>query len=315
MQRLTPLWPSVLLAPVALIVSCASNDPARVAPPSTVPRNATTTTPSGITIAAVRTGWVGVKEAHWRYSTPGFLVIPRIFLSRRWHEWIPNISYVVAVSGRTLLVDTGSDPAINDPSYMDCDPNARFFYQRNMRFIAEPADTVDRQLPELGFPTDEVETVVITHFHGDHPGRVGAFPQASVLTGAGNWPTHIGAVPCTLPAGFTPEFARFEDGPFGTFATSQKLLGSDDVRLIPLPGHTPGHVGVLVKDADRYWLIAGDATFNREETDAMHVCGVSEDVEGALDTQHLIKRQLATHDTVLLPAHDPDVFARLSVGE
>ena len=185
-------------------------------------------------------------------------MIPRIFLSRRWHEWIPNISYVVAVNGRTLLVDTGSDPAINDLSYMECDPNARFFYQRNMRFIAEPADTVDRQLPELGFTTDKVETIVITHFHGDHPGRIGAFPKARVLTGSGNWPTHIGAVPCTLPAGFTPDFARFEDGPFGTFATSQKLLGRDDVRLIPLPGHTPGHVGVLVKDADRYWLIAGD---------------------------------------------------------
>jgi glyoxylase-like metal-dependent hydrolase (beta-lactamase superfamily II) len=47
----------------------------------------------------------------------------------------------------------------------------------------------------------------------------------------------------------------------------------------------------------------------------MHVCGVSEDVAAALDTQRLIKRQLATHDTVLLPAHDPDVFARLGVGE
>jgi glyoxylase-like metal-dependent hydrolase (beta-lactamase superfamily II) len=309
MRRLTPRW---LPAIIVLTTACASNDPARVAPPTDLPRYAMTTTSSGITIAAIRTGWVGVKEAHWRYSPPGFLVIPRIFLSRRWHEWIPNISFVVEVDGRTLLVDAGSDPAINDPSYMECDPNARFFYRHNMRFIAELGDTVDHQLPALGIPTDEVETIVITHFHGDHPGRIGAFPRAKVLTGAGNWPTHVGSVPCTLPEGFAPELARFEDGRFGVFAASEKLLGRDDVRLIPLPGHTPGHVGVLVKDGSRYWLIAGDATFNREETDGLHVCGVSEDVEAARETQRIIKRQLATHATVLLPAHDPEAFTRLA---
>lgn len=300
-----------LLAATSLVAACAANDPTNVPPPIGVPSHARTTTPGGITIAAVRTGWVGVKEPHWRYSPPGILIVPRIFLSRHWHEWIPNLSYVVAVGDRMLLVDTGSDPSINDPAYMACDRNARFFYQRNLRFVAEPERTIERQLPDLGFAPADVETVVITHFHGDHPGRLAAFPQANVLTGPGNWPTHLGAVPCTLPPGFAPELARFADGPFGVFATSQKLLGRDDVRLIPLPGHTPGHVGVLVRDTDRYWLIAGDATFTRAETAALHVCGISEDVEEARRTQRLIQQQLETYDTVLLPAHDPAVFALL----
>ena len=291
---------------------CAGADLASVPPPADVPVHAVATTPSGLTIAAVRTGWVGVKEPHWRYTPPSWLVLPRVFLSWRWHPWLPNISYAVTAGGRTVLVDTGTDPRIGDPAYMACDPGARFFYGRNMRFIAAPDDTIDRRLPALGVPLTAVGTVVITHFHGDHPGRVDAFPGARVLTGPGNWPGHLGAVPCTLPPGFAPELAHFGDGPFGVFAASQKLLGRDDVRLIPLPGHTPGHVGVLVRDGDRYWLIAGDATFDRAETDALHVCGVSEDVAAARATQQLIARQLALHDTVLLPAHDASAFGRLA---
>ena len=63
-------------------------------------------TGSDVEILAVRTGWVAVKEPHWRYAAPGFLVVPRIFFSRTWHEWVPNISYVVRVPEVTVLVDT-----------------------------------------------------------------------------------------------------------------------------------------------------------------------------------------------------------------
>lgn len=167
---------------------------------------------------------------------------------------------------------------------------------------------VDRRLPELGLTAADVREIVITHFHADHPGRLAAFPRARVLTGRGNWPSHVGSVPCILPPGFSPELAEFADGPFGVFDRSQKLLGREDVRLIPLLGHTPGHVGVMVHDADRYWLIAGDATFNHEETDKLQVCGLSEDVGLAVETQKKIREQLATFPTALLPAHDPDVL-------
>jgi glyoxylase-like metal-dependent hydrolase (beta-lactamase superfamily II) len=296
---------------LALAGGCSTKDLVDVPPPSGLPRVATVSTPSGLRISAVLTGWVGVKEPHWRYRPPSFLVVPRVFLSGQWHEWIPNLAYVVIAGGKALLVDTGADPAITNPSYMDCDPSNAFFYRHNMRFVAKEEDTVDRRLPDLGLAVDDVQEIVITHFHADHPGRLAAFPRARVLTGRGNWPSHVGSVPCVLPPGFSPEFAEFTDGPFGAFDRSQKLLGRDDVRLVPMFGHTPGHVGVMVRDGDRYWLIAGDATFNREETEKLHVCGVSEDVDLAIETQKKIREQLAKFPTALLPAHDPDVLRML----
>jgi glyoxylase-like metal-dependent hydrolase (beta-lactamase superfamily II) len=42
----------------------------------------------------------------------------------------------------------------------------------------------------------------------------------------------------------------------------------DDILLIPLPGHTPGHGGVAVRLADRWLPHAGDAYFYHGEIDA-----------------------------------------------
>ena len=302
-----------LATAAAVAAACTSSDPTKLDPPQ-APLSSRARIDAKREIIAIRTGWVGVKEAHFRYQAPGFLVLPRIMMSSSWHPWLPVISYAVVTPRGTVLVDTGADPRVGDPEHMACDPRARFFYQRNLRFRAAEDELIDRQLPALGVPVEDVAAVVITHFHADHSGRMDAFPSARVVTGEGNWPTHVGAVPCTWPEGFAPDFPAFEDGPFGAFERSAILLGDPDLRLVPLPGHTPGHVGVLVRSGARYWLAAGDATFDSEETAAGDVAGVSQDVAEARASQDRIRQQLEGHDTVLLPAHDLGAFARLEAS-
>jgi glyoxylase-like metal-dependent hydrolase (beta-lactamase superfamily II) len=295
----------------ALLPACGTSDPEGMPIPTDLPLRAGADTASGIRVLAMRTGWVAIKEPHWRFRPPAFLVVPRIFLSGDWHEWLPNIAYAVVTGDDVIVVDTGAALTISDPAYMACDPRNQFFYQRNLRFSVRAEHAVDAQLGQVGIDPGSVATLVITHFHGDHTGRIAAFPRARVLTGRGNWPTHVGAVPCTLPAGFSPQFPRLADGPFGAFAESERLTARGNVRLVPLYGHTPGHVGVLIEDAGRYWLIAGDATFDSQQTRAGEIAGVSQDVAHARATQAVIARQLEHFDTVLLPAHDKSVFSRL----
>ena len=167
----------LLPALVALLAAtaCSGNDLREVLPPD-VPRTARIDVSPGVTIHVVRTGWVGIKEPHWRYRAPGLLVVPRLFLSRSWHEWLPNLSYAVVTPDGTLLVDTGADPALERPGAMACDPNSQFFYEANLRFLAEEAETVDRQLAALGIDPSAVDRIVVTHFHADHVGRLDAFP-------------------------------------------------------------------------------------------------------------------------------------------
>ena len=41
-----------------------------------------------------------------------------------------------------------------------------------------------------------------------------------------------------------------------------------EVLLIPLPGHTPGHCGIAVRDKDKWLLHAGDAYFFHGQIEA-----------------------------------------------
>ena len=72
-----------------------------------------------------------------------------------------------------------------------------------------------------------------------------------------------------LPMFYPPSFdfverwerVGFDSGPFHTFERSQDVFGDGSVRLLPTPGHTPGHMCAVVQ-MDRYQLlITGDCLY------------------------------------------------------
>ena len=307
-----------------------------------LPTLAETTTPSGIRVVALRTGWVGVKTTHRELDVPAVLAVPAIMLGGRWAAWMPIVSYLVVhpVDG-AMLVDTGPDPAINAPDYFVDDPNNGFFYRRNLRFHVPEGDSLGPRLAQAGVDPAAVRTLLITHFHGDHIGGVGLLPNARAYVGPGNWPNHLGAFTKRLPAGFHPTDADYRaagpsgapgtpgtgagpseaPGTMGTeaavfdelFPETHRLTADGTVRIVPLPGHTPGHAGLAVVDGGRVWLMAGDATFDVQQTQRCGVCGISQNVAQALATQARLQALMErAPGTVLLPAHDPDVFQRLA---
>jgi glyoxylase-like metal-dependent hydrolase (beta-lactamase superfamily II) len=126
--------------------------------------------------------------------------------------------------------------------------------------------TLLEDLGELGFESERVDRVVCTHLHFDHVGWntvledgrwVPTFPNARYLMAELEW-----------------EFWKSEDDPFAPEAKHDSILPvfeaglvdlvdtghriTDDVRLIPTPGHTPGHVSVLVSSRGEEAIITGD---------------------------------------------------------
>jgi N-acyl homoserine lactone hydrolase len=297
---LTTLLPALALALAA--------EPPPAPLPSSAPATAQVVTASGIRIHALRTGWVAVKITHRELNVPSWWAVPSIFLGQTWAAWMPIITFAIEHPEGVVLVDTGPSPQINDANYYACDKTNQFFYQRNMRFSVPAGDTLGPRLAQAGIDVAKVRALVITHFHADHIGGVDLVPQALAYTGAGNWPSHTGAFTCRLPAGFAPTVMTFDND------QGAALTADGKVRIVPLPGHTPGHVGVTVTDGGRVWLMAGDATFDQDQTERGAVTGVSQSIPVAIATQALLKSANAGGQVTVLPAHDPSVFSRLNAS-
>lgn len=63
---------------------------------------------------------------------------------------------------------------------------------------------------------------------------------------------------------FDPTPLDLPPTPLGPFPQSLPLTADGDVTVVPLPGHSPGHVGVLVEDGNHTVLLAGDSSYTQE---------------------------------------------------
>jgi len=132
--------------------------------------------------------------------------------------------------------------------------------------MSELHSTFLEDLAGIGFSPASVDRVLCTHLHFDHIGWntiledgrwVPTFPNARYLVGETEW-----------------GFWQHEDDPYAPEAKADSVLPifeaglvdlvetrhevTEEVRLIPTPGHTPGHVSVSIESRGERAIITGD---------------------------------------------------------
>jgi glyoxylase-like metal-dependent hydrolase (beta-lactamase superfamily II) len=225
-----------------------------------------------------------------------------------------------------VLIDTGL--GLDDVTH----PDTRLpgMFRHVVRPVLDPEKTALRQIEKLGFQRRDVRHIIPTHLDVDHAGGLPDFPEATVHIFAAE---HAAATAPRTPMekrryhrhqwSHGPKWAIYkEQGErwFG-FPTVRALEGiSDDILLIPLPGHTRGHCGVAVKSGDSWLLHAGDAYFHHQEvhgiwpncppTLAAFEMAFQHDAVGRIGNLHRLRKLAHDHgQTVrIVSAHDPDEF-------
>jgi N-acyl homoserine lactone hydrolase len=160
----------------------------------------------------------------------------------------------------------------------------------------------------------------MTHLHTDHAGGLHHFPHNEILVtreelefGSGLRGRMRGYVANThWPDWFRPTMVELDPEPFGPFPESLRLTKAGDVTLVPIPGHTPGQIGVIVEEGDHTVFLAGDSSYTQELMLRGKPDGVGSDEEAELLTHERIRAFAADHPTVYLVAHDPETGARLT---
>jgi glyoxylase-like metal-dependent hydrolase (beta-lactamase superfamily II) len=111
------------------------------------------------------------------------------------------------------------------------------------------------QLARIGVRPEQITMVGISHYHGDHTGQARDFPNARLLMGAGDFAVLRGRA-----AEAQADLAHWLTG--GGQATEVQgdldVFQDGSVTMLNLPGHTPGHHGLLVRLASGPVLLSGD---------------------------------------------------------
>ena len=172
-------------------------------------------------------------------------------------------------------------------------------------------------LKQTGVAPEEIDTVVFTHMHVDHtgwtaPGGALTFGNARHVAMAAEWehwrqPDESGAGPS--PEVITALADRLEpSGDGDTIAPG--------VTLLATPGHTPGHVSLVVSSGTARAIILGDVLHCPAQI-AEQEWGVVFDVDPDLArrTRDRLMAELEGSDTTVAASHFPEaVFGRVLPG-
>jgi glyoxylase-like metal-dependent hydrolase (beta-lactamase superfamily II) len=138
------------------------------------------------------------------------------------------------------------------------------------RFVPTATSFMDN-FAAAGFDPKQVDTVVISHFHGDHINGIRTkeneltFPNAEILVPAVEWTLWMDDSKATT----VPENQR------GNFGNSKRVFGSIANKVTPFepgkevapgitsiaaPGHTPGHTAFAIASGNQSMLHTVDTT-------------------------------------------------------
>jgi glyoxylase-like metal-dependent hydrolase (beta-lactamase superfamily II) len=232
---------------------------------------------------------------------------------------MPCLAFVVRhPAAGAILIDTGLHPDAL------ADPGADFGFPMRLLFkgIRPARASFDTQLRDAGIAPDEVEHVVMTHLHVDHTSGMRLLSRATFTCARQEWAAAQrrfaaakGYVARHLPPASRMRLVDVQrDGTsYGSFERSLDLLGDGSIRLISTPGHTPGHLSVLVNVTDRPpTLLVGDAAYTlRSIEDGVLPMITNDDERSRTSLRELRDFAHANPDAILVPTHDPDAWRSL----
>lgn len=215
---------------------------------------------------------------------------------------IPILGYAIGSAAHVVLVDTGFPDAYYDDPDAAGRADGLDGFGRLVRI--GPINRPTAQLARLGLAPAHVTELVITHGDIDHVGGIHDFPDATIVLSRAEReagpPRYFGdGRPVDWPAAAR---CRLVDG-------DEELVSG--VTLLATPGHSPGHLSLLVRLHETGVVVLACDAISREAELATGVNGGASDNDAARRSAEQVLEIARRHDALLVYGHDPVQSATL----
>jgi glyoxylase-like metal-dependent hydrolase (beta-lactamase superfamily II) len=219
-----------------------------------------------------------------------------------------------------LLIDSGVARRVRE--HLETTP----LLMRTLASLTVKQPTIDA-LAARGLQPSDIRGIVLTHSHWDHVSGL------ADLRGVPAWitPEELAHARSDDDGGklyrqleaeglFPLHDLTFPDGAYGPFAVSRDFFGDGSIVIVPMPGHTPGSVGVFVSlPSGKRFLIIGDTSWTKEGVDwpaeKPWLARRMVDHDAAAVREQLVmlhQLQRSNPDLIVVPCHDARVHERIA---
>lgn len=213
-------------------------------------------------------------------------------------------SYLVAHPDGLLLWDTGIADSIA----------ARPDGERlNDTHVFRVPVTLRSQLEALDHAPADIGLLGLSHLHIDHVGNLDLFPHATALMQRAEYDAAYG--PDAEALTYIPEtYAALDRAKIQKVTGRHDVFGDGTVVTVPLPGHTPGHQGLLVALPETGpVLLAGDLAYSVADYTARAIRALNFDLDASRQSIDAAKALEATGVNVWLH-HDIDAQRKIKTA-
>jgi glyoxylase-like metal-dependent hydrolase (beta-lactamase superfamily II) len=223
-------------------------------------------------------------------------------------------------SAGAILVDTGLHPSVAT----DGQENFGRLGARFGKPGLEPGADVPAQLRARNLDPGEIPIVVMTHLHLDHSSAISEFPNSTFVVSEVEWKAAT-VGPRPLLNGYrrqhfnyafdfrTVDFDRDGIDSYSSFARCFDLFGDGSIRLAYTPGHSAGHMSLILHLSEHDFVIGGDATYTEGQLDGSAPPAPrpfdAHNYRRSLQELKLFRKEYP--DAIVTPGHDPSFYAKL----
>ncbi len=266
-----------------------------------------------VKIHAITTGLISVKNNFLKRKGKGVFSKVNILLDNQHAPFMPIWVWVIEHPEGIIVIDTGD---IEEAAYKEFHKHesmeAKFLlWAMDLKRKIAKEDELNNQLAEINIKPEHVSKIILTHLHADHTDGLKFFPTTEIIVNELEYKHPYANLPTTYPKWFKPTLINYSKDRVEYFENAYPITKSEDLWLVPTPGHTHHHSSVLFKTDNEHILFAGDTSYLQQQLLDNTFAGSNIDYKKTRETYNVIKQYASKYPTIYLPSHDKKSGERL----